>query len=191
MGAFDKFDIQSLLQALATQEHACFKAILWLTRDSIFEVTLTQCKLIASFTPQSFYSQIVKYEKVTGHIFSEYKWVNKIHYITYDIIQEYRWKNKFSCHACIILLKPNKTVAKTAPYMTTTCRGLFLLPKISILLVEKRPLPWLLSVEVRTPQASYLRNFKNDTPKCPLFVAIRWGALCELKWNIDEIIGNR
>lgn len=73
MGAFDKFDIQSLLQALATQEHACFKAILWLTRDSIFEVTSTQCKLIASFTPQSFYSQIVKFEKVTGHIFSEYK----------------------------------------------------------------------------------------------------------------------
>ena len=75
--------------------------------------------------------------------------------------------------------------------MATTCRELFLLPKISILHVEKRPLPWLLSEEVCTPQASYLRNFKNDTPKSPLFVAIKWGALCELKWNIDEIIGNR
>ena len=63
--------------------------------------------------------------------------------------------------------------AKTAPHMATTCMELFLLPKISILLVEKRPLPWLLSEEVRTPQASYLRNFKNDTPKSPLFVAIK------------------
>ena len=39
--------------------------------------------------------------------------------------------------------------------------------------VEKRSLSWLLSEEVRTPQASYLRNFKNDTPKSPLFVAIK------------------
>ena len=57
--------------------------------------------------------------------------------------------------------------------MATTCRELVLLPKISILHVEKHPLPWLLSEEVHTPQASYLRNFKNDTPKSPLFVAIK------------------
>lgn len=70
--------------------------------------------------------------------------------------------------------------------------GCFLLPKISITLVEKRSLPWLLSERLFALRAKYLRNLKSiPPPKSPLFVAIKWGTLHRRRWNSNENIGNR